>query len=64
MQKFKKLSRAEMKNVTGGGNGNCQPEPCSFYYEDRLVPGNCGGDCNCHADDPRYGAGLGVCQIS
>jgi hypothetical protein len=41
MSKFNKLSRAEMKNVTGGNPPVCQGV-CSIYLGgDIFVPGDC-----------------------
>ena len=56
MEKFKKLSRAEMKKVNGGVNGGCSSGAnCTYYVGEPgngggYVDGNCaevGGACNC-----------------
>lgn len=51
MQNFKKLSRAEMKNVKGGVNGGCNVDaPCSFAITEGVANGFCSqapGGCEC-----------------
>ena len=52
MEKFQKLSRAEMKKVGGGTEGPCQTGKACFYYANDGIPtnGTCsvvGGSCNC-----------------
>jgi hypothetical protein len=47
MKNFKKLSRAEMKNVAGGGEGTCAAVPCSFVMGSITYYGTCSRNCPC-----------------
>ena len=65
MEKFKKLSRAEMKKVSGGVSGNCDPIGCTVYLWDGRSyitgPGTCNPACICV---PNPGVeGSGGCSI-
>jgi natural product precursor len=64
MEKFKKLSRDEMKNVKGGGNGGCNiGASCVVYVGE---PGNGGGyaDGNCAIVDGACNCTNGVYSAS
>jgi hypothetical protein len=68
MKNFQKLSRAEMKKVNGGVNGNCQegtvctaftsPNDPNGYFG---VSGTCTGSCVCVPDAPGVNAS-GTCS--
>lgn len=49
MKNFKKLSRAEMKKVTGGGLGHCSVQGCSVVVNGTIYPGTCSVNCVCTA---------------
>ncbi|WP_446685952.1 bacteriocin-like protein [Mucilaginibacter ginsenosidivorans] len=68
MQKFQKLSRAEMKNVLGGqpgGPGGCTlNKSCTAVFFDGhntvTGPGKCDVSCNC-IPDSGGGSNYGFC---
>lgn len=69
MEKFKKLSRTEMKSVVGGtgGSGCVAPStPCSFELNEHIYFGNCsisiGQDCGCNSGDT-YAVDNAQCKI-
>ena len=56
MEKFKKLSRAEMKNVKGG-----EMQKCGTACDSTGGPNTCPSSCNCHINTSGSNMGSGTC---
>ncbi|MDP9047015.1 MAG: hypothetical protein M3N14_02690 [Bacteroidota bacterium] len=64
MEKFQKLSRAEMKNVKGGVTQGCSEVCTVFYFDGRSTHTGVGTCAGCDCIPPPDFPGSGSCDNS